>query len=519
MRLQNFINEKVTKKELDDTLKNKNLWIGAEFEFKIDGLGTDDENLKQVQRDYRDAYNDWRQIENDREDYEEELRALELRIEDLKDEIDDAYNTYEQELELNRDKNRIQFWKEKHEKLEDEKEEAEKEYEKIQDNPYWAVNDYSDYFSYHRDYFDIEDVYLMDDGFPEPLDPDEVNILGAGDLDDFRNWEEMVSDIAEDMYKDADFIDRYEIGDYSTVSQTKGSNLWAFEYDQTISPDGGIEVKSPPMKLPDFIKILPKILKWIKKWGYTDSQCGLHFHMSLETGVLDYFKVIVFTEEDLIFKYFPERVNSDYAFEVKQKLVKSNPEDTKNVIQRAVKRKLKKDDINVALLGSDKYDAINKIDQNTNRVEFRYMGGTNYENKHKQIEELIKRYAFALSVACDPEWRWKEYVLRLHRILNKIEKYMLEEQLENIKTDIRGIDLNRFPHIMNFVKTNRKWEDITENEKKILIQILENKYKETEIRHKNLKVKDLPYITIHTRIPYEEFHKDTIKKIERFLKK
>jgi len=44
----------------------------------------------------------------------------------------------------------------------------------------------------------------------------------------------------------------------------------------------------------------------------------------------------------------------------------------------------------------------------------------------------------------------------LHRILNKIEKYLLEEQLENIKTDIRIIKDDRLPYIMDFVKTNKK---------------------------------------------------------------
>jgi hypothetical protein len=125
--------------------------------------------------------------------------------------------------------------------------------------------------------------------------------------------------------------------------------------------------------------------------------------LSLEKGVLDYFKVIVFTEEDLIFKYFPERLHNTYTKEVKEKLLQSTPSSTINVIKRVSKRKVKKDDINLALLGSDKFDAINKISQDQNRVEFRYMGGSGYENKHKEIEELIKRYSFALSVGCDPE--------------------------------------------------------------------------------------------------------------------
>ena len=519
MRLKNFINEKVTKKELSDTLKNKNLWIGAEFEFKIHGLSSDNESVEQAERDYRDAYTDWRQIRSDRNEYEEELHSLDLQIEDITDEINDAYNKYEEELELNRDENKIQFWEEKYKKLQNKKTDLENEQDNLQDAPYWTTRDYSDYFKYHKEYFNIEEIYLIDDGFPEPLRPEESPEVIPGNLDDYGYWEERITDIAEDMYRDADFIDRYQIGDYKSIEQTKGSNRWAFEYDQTISPDGGVEVKSPPMKLPDFIKILPDILKWIKKWGYTDSQCGLHFHMSLETGVLDYFKVIVFTEENLIFKYFPERIDNIYTKEVKEKLVRSKPENTKNVIQRAIKRKLKKDDINVALLGSDKYDAINKISQTHNRVEFRYMGGANYENKHKQIEELIKRYAFTLSVACDPEWRWKEYVQRLHRILNKIEKYLLEEQLENIKTEIRGIENDRLPYIMDFVKKKKKWENITKDEKKILIKIFENKYKEILERYKSLKVQEIPYIMIHTRIPYEEFHKDTIKKIEKFLNK
>jgi len=516
MRFKDFLLEKVTKKELSDTLKNDNLWIGAEFEFKLTNVSPDVSENEKMEDAYKDALSDLRDIQRDERDYVDQLNTLEKNIEELEDQINHHY----EKAEDTEDENRKRYHTEKYEEYEKQREQAESELEQLRDEPFYYHNDYPDYYGYWREYFDTDSVYLIDNEFPHPPHPTESDeYFGEADFSEYGDWYDAVENVVSEMSQDADFIKIYELGDYKSVTQNKGSDLWAFEYDQTISPDGGVEVKSPPMKLPEFIKILPKILKWIKKWGYTDRDCGLHFHLSLEKGVLDYFKVIVFTEEDLIFKYFPERLHNTYTKEVKEKLLQSTPSSTINVIKRVSKRKVKKDDINLALLGSDKFDAINKISQDQNRVEFRYMGGSGYENKHKEIEELIKRYSFALSVGCDPEWRWKEYIQRLHRVLNKLDKHLLGEELEKMEIEISGLINDAMPRVMHFVRTSRQWEDITEKEKQMIIKFFERKYKQVEERYKNIKVKIPNYIRIHSQIPFKEFYKDLIQNIEKYLNK
>ena len=61
-RLTTFINEKVSKKEIDDSLKYVRL--GAEFEFKIDNDRFQDiwENRRQLEdesEEYDDSYKQW----------------------------------------------------------------------------------------------------------------------------------------------------------------------------------------------------------------------------------------------------------------------------------------------------------------------------------------------------------------------------------------------------------------------------------------------------------------------------
>jgi len=200
------------------------------------------------------------------------------------------------------------------------------------------------------------------------------------------------------MVKDSSFIDDYELNDYGGTKQKKGSDTWGFEYDSTVSPDGGIELVSPPMKLPDMIDILPDVFDLIKKYGYTDGDCGLHAHMSVEDGELDLTKLIFFTEEENIYKYFPERVGSHYAQSLKNKIRKSDAKNISVELKKGLRKIPKKSDLVKTLA---KYDAIHHI--KGNRIEFRHMGGQGYEKKYNDIKNILARHSFALSVGVDPE--------------------------------------------------------------------------------------------------------------------
>jgi len=76
------------------------------------------------------------------------------------------------------------------------------------------------------------------------------------------------------------------------------------------------------------------------------------------------------------------------------------------------------------------YDAIRLIDPKTGHVEFRYMGSGGYHNKYDDVKRTIGVYAHNLSLAVDPEYKRKEYILKLQRITNKTELFALQTKLE-----------------------------------------------------------------------------------------
>lgn len=499
-RWNNFVDrvdEKVTKKEIDDALKNPNVLIGAEFEFKVeDGL----ENSGGIQDEYNramqdvESYNrDVKRYEEEIYDYDKESHEMEQKLEKVKDSYDKLYDEltdYENEetnvevdldslkdskktLERERDgyvkdlrqekdpvekkalsieitsindkiknisvdiaktekklssvRNDIKTWTKRTDKLQKEIDDLEDEiknredyrYEEIE-VPYLNKQQHSDYFDYMTNWIG----YSERDLYVEP-----------GEMADFPpEWEGGGGDFVESVENSgildsAPFSD-YELGEYGNFSPKPGSRTWAVESDQSLGEDG-VEVKSPPMPVPKFIKeALPEMFDWINKIGYTDSDCGFHCHMSLPNSSrgIDYIKLIMFTDEEWIYKAFSERAGSYYAKSMRNKMSDSNPinqNDIKNLFDKSslvLKSKMAK----------EHYDGISLIDEREGHVEFRYMGGRDYHKKLKEIIALIGSFAYTLSMSADPEFKKKEYLHKLHRVMNRMDLYTIEVREEMV---------------------------------------------------------------------------------------
>jgi hypothetical protein len=113
-------------------------------------------------------------------------------------------------------------------------------------------------------------------------------------------------------------------------------------------------------------------------------------HLSIDgKAEVDPLKLLLFTEEGKIYKEFEERIGNTYALAIdKGHFSKLDPFTKENLMKLAKKEKLDKK------LSLDKYMGVHLIDLGDNHVEFRYMGGTNYHKKFKEVREIITNYGY-----------------------------------------------------------------------------------------------------------------------------
>lgn len=470
------LNEKVSKKEIDIALKNDNVIIGQEFEMKIPVFGNVDiqDEYEKAVKEYDQWYQDIKEYDEKIEEYEEETLEMRKSNDFLNDYINDISLFLEPEYEDDEEAfnkewvngemaewisgaNTDEIYKligEKpfkksdvntYENLEDiaglmqseaddlestlKYREEEGKYEYLDSYmPYILNNDYSNYVNYLREYqfIDIEsDVqngkYMPGDyeDIPVVYDPDE---LGSFDTLDYE--EELNLD-------DAPFT-KYKIGDYQEVSQSVGSGVWAIEPDESLGVNG-VEIKSPPMVTTIAMKNMDAMFDWmIDNDYYTDNSCGFHAHLSIKgvkniKNVIDPLKLIMFTDEEYIFHTFKERMNNGYVRSVHNKLKSGGDISVDGMKDIISKKKL------MMKMSSEHFDAINFVQDDNGHVEFRYLGGQHYERKSKDIKKVLGTFIHNFSLACDKDYKLKEYTQKLNKMFNKLEYYSKNIKIRKIQ--------------------------------------------------------------------------------------
>jgi len=380
MRLSDFINkdmivEKVSKKDISSILTSDNVIVGAEFEIIVDFIND-------AETRYENAVSDSYHALKDYENYMDEVHDW------VSEDEDDRGDPPEIPKRL---------------------------------------------IDYDEEYFDGSqryDKYSDGDEIPSPLEPEYAGYqYGLYDIDEDDGWYQYVNNNINST--NPPFRD-YEIRQYNTVDSTRN---WAIEPDSSLG-SYGIEIKSPPLPLKEFVKICPAMFKWIDRVGGTNSDCGFHIHMSLRnvpnlSKNLDMVKLTMFTDEDYIYKFFPERIDNTYTISMKKQLSREGitEDDWKNFID--VKQLSNK-------VYSQHYNSINweGLEDDKQHIEFRYMGGNDYHKKWDKIKVIIAQYAYNLELACDPKSHMKEYARKISRMIAKTEllKYKsIVEWLEEIK--------------------------------------------------------------------------------------
>jgi len=177
-----------------------------------------------------------------------------------------------------------------------------------------------------------------------------------------------------------------------------------FETDKLnwkIEPDfsGGydmVELVTGPLDYQTARVMLLKCLKFIQKWGWTGELSGIHMNISFDndrTGkrieTLNKLKLILNTDEDLVYKSFPNRKNNMYARSIKRLLPYKGfdyADAGLSILQQNIE------------LPATKYYGLNF--SHSNRVEVRYLGGKDYQNKVGDLLELMDYFIGIIWNSC-----------------------------------------------------------------------------------------------------------------------
>lgn len=241
--------------------------------------------------------------------------------------------------------------------------------------------------------------------------------------------------------------------------------VWGFrKYHSDFTPDkenfkiepdlsGGsnmVELVTGPLDYYNAKYYLIKIANFIQKYGYTNDKCSIHFNLSFDDDELDLndlniLKLILTTNEEEIYKSYPTRRDNVYAKSIK-KIIPFKDYDFFNVPINSVKNNLR--------IPNDKYYGINfshiNEDKEKQRLEFRYIGGKDYEKNIGQLIYFMERFAIDVYDSIDASFDSED--------INKLEEY-LEDNIKLFKNFSKYDNfLIEFPTIVIQIDQNNEYD-------------------------------------------------------------
>jgi hypothetical protein len=138
-----------------------------------------------------------------------------------------------------------------------------------------------------------------------------------------------------------------------------------------------------------------KVCQWIEENGYTNDRSSIHLNLSFDKSKIDNkyriakmntLKFILDFNEEQVFKLFPKREFSAYAKSIKFVLPKEDTYffDGKYINQQNF------------IFPDSKYYGINFDKRHKNYLEFRYIGGAEWEKKTTKILHLVDSFLMQL---------------------------------------------------------------------------------------------------------------------------
>lgn len=255
------------------------------------------------------------------------------------------------------------------------------------------------------------------------------------------------------------------VASHSYSEYPRDATTWILEPDETIEPNGtdiGVEVVTPPMPLATCLEKLEKFIAWaIANKAYAHTSTGFHVGISLPNvgGNVDYVKLAVFLNDDHLLSEFNRASNpfcKRAADLINQNLTKFNTDQQRKVTMiNNTLDVLRSGLYNIAshsvlTRNSGKYAAINMKDS---YVEFRIVGGPAYLSDISKLQNIILRYAYAMSIAGDSTAYNREYAKKLYKLLSSTMPASSRTASEIISQYMSG-DLN-LDDVKNIIATKK----------------------------------------------------------------
>lgn len=232
--------------------------------------------------------------------------------------------------------------------------------------------------------------------------------------------------------------------------------VWGFrQYHSNFTPDkdnfkiepdlsGGsnmVELVTGPLDYFDAKYYLIKILKFIQNYGYTSEKSSIHFNISfnnenMNLGDLNILKLILNTDEDEIYRAFPSRKGNIYAKSI-SRIIPYKEYDFFNIPISVVKNNIR--------LPNDKYYGINFSNINNEkekqRLEFRYIGGKDYEKNIGQLIYFMERFIINVYDSVDASFDSQDIKKLEDYLQNNINSYKNLSKYDNFIVDFPSIVL------------------------------------------------------------------------------
>lgn len=186
-------------------------------------------------------------------------------------------------------------------------------------------------------------------------------------------------------------------------------------------------------------KIIIKVLDWISVYGFTNERCSIHLNISFNNFLkstnsiidMNIVKFLLNFDEKRVYKEFPKRENSVYAKSIKKDI------SHKIYFQQNIPSDF--DLKNIVNLPNEKYYGINFLKKEKNYLEFRYLGGKDYENKTPAILRMLDFFIQSLFQNINhPEYSKED-----------------REKLQNLFTQFQQ-SLQGFNNYLKFKENNKK---------------------------------------------------------------
>jgi len=181
---------------------------------------------------------------------------------------------------------------------------------------------------------------------------------------------------------------------------------------------GMIELVTGSLPFVESKLILAKMLKWIRENGSTNDRCSIHVNISFDgkklgpvanMTKLDIGKFVLNFDEDKVYEAFPNRKDSVYAKSIKFIVPLSG------MTQPSPERALWKNYMFV----NEKYYGINFTKIPKGYIEFRYLGGADYEKKYTTILSMMEHFITSLYETLDNPKYSDDDIKKLNLVLEK----------------------------------------------------------------------------------------------------